>query len=449
MTAPKILVCTVGGSDAPVVTAVKAGGWNHVVFVCTDDSEAMVTQQVQVSESPAAPSVTRPSIPDQTGLDAASWSTLIVPADDPDRIYAILTERLEQLRATHSQAEVTVDYTGGTKSMSAAAVLAVASRAGMRLQVTSGKRSDLVRVVDGTQQAIGLRTDQIVIDRQIELLRAIWGQYGYQEAADGFAELVTIARNYPSASPDLLARLNFWRRLGLAFAAWDRFDRKQAANELDHPSRNGTPELKRFAELARTLRDRTLQNPDRRDTSPPLVLFDLLRNAERCAARGRHDDAVARCYRLWEWTVQWLLWADFSIDTGNVEPGRVPADIIEDLRPDEKGRFKIGSAKAWELYRGLHPCSGATRFWNAVDAGGKTNAKRYEEFGLIRNASILAHGARPIDQDDSKKILDWTAGFMDMVRAEARRLMQPDDMPQLPAELPEFVASPGRGTTSL
>jgi CRISPR-associated protein (TIGR02710 family) len=444
MTAPKILVCTVGGSNAPILTAVRARAWDYVVFICTDDSVAMVAEQATKPERTTA-AVRQPSIPAQTGLALGSWSTLIVPADNPGQIYARLTEQFETLRATHDHAEITVDYTGGTKSMSAAAVLAVALRTGIQLQLTSGQRSDLVRVVDGTQQAIGLATDRIVLDRQIEVLRTIWHQYGYQEAADGFAELVSTANNHHDISPDLSVRLKFWHRLSLAFAAWDRFDRNLTVGELRQQSRKGTNELKRFAELARTL-----QNSNRGGAPTSLVLFDLLRNAERCAARGRHDDAVARCSRLWEWTVQWLLQTESGIVTGDVDGNRLPPDIREGLNPKKNGRFEIPSAKAWALYRHLHPGSGATLFWTEVDGSGRTNAEHYRHNSDIRNQSILAHGSRPIDQNDSKKILGWTTGpFMDMLRAEARRLNQPDDMPQLPTDLPGIVAAAGPDTTSL
>lgn len=444
MTALKILVCTVGGASAPIVTAVRARVWDHVVFVCTNDSVTLVTEQVEAPEH--APSTERqPSILAQTGLAPGSWSTLIVPADDLDQIYSRLTEQFDTLRAIHGPAEITVDFTGGTKSMSAAAALSVALRSGIRLQLTSGQRSNLVRVVNGTQKAIGLATDRIALDRQIELLRAIWRQYGYQEAADGFAELISTANYHDTIPANLFARLKFWHRLGRAFAAWDRFDRNLAAGELRQQSHKGTAELKRFAELACVLR-----NSNRGDKLTPLVLFDLLRNAERCAARGRHDDAVARCYRLWEWTVQWLLQAESGIVTGDVNGNRLPPDIREGLNPKKNGRFEIPSARAWALYRHLHPGSRATLFWTEVDGSGRTNAERYRHNGEIRNQSILAHGARPINQDDSKKVLGWTAGpFVDMLRAEARRLNHPDDMPQLPTDLPELVAAVRPATTSL
>jgi hypothetical protein len=169
-----------------------------------------------------------------------------------------------------------------------------------------------------------------------------------------------------------------------------------------------------------------------------LILRDLLRNAERCAARGRYDDAVARCYRLWEWTAQWLLLADEKIRTSDVDPTTVPHEIIDGLQPNKNGRFQIGSERAWRLYRVRHPASEAAAFWSHADGTGKTHEQRYRDLSQTRNDSILAHGARPIDAQDSKKILDWTCGpFIEMVAAAATRLGEPHAMPQLPTELPE------------
>jgi hypothetical protein len=173
-----------------------------------------------------------------------------------------------------------------------------------------------------------------------------------------------------------------------------------------------------------------------------LLLLDLLRNAERCAARGRYDDTVARCYRLWEWTAQWLLKVDSNILTADVDAGAVPPDIIDGLSPKKNGRYQIGSDRAWKLYRSLHPAGEAAAFWGHADDTGKTHEQRYKDLGQIRNNSILAHGARPIGVRDSKNILDWTGGpFIAMVVAAAQRLGEPHDMPQLPTELPEREAA--------
>lgn len=437
MTATRILVCTVGGSDEPIVTAIRSDRWDSVVFVCTESSVEMITQGVNLAAgrplaTPRPPPKPKPPIPQQAGLDPACWTTRIVPPDDPDAAYAELIGLLDQLKTQHPHAEVSVDFTGGTKSMSAGAVLAATSRAGTGLQVTTGQRNDLVRVVDGTQQAVRLGTDRILIERQIELLRATWSQYGYQEAAQGFEELAKFAREKPGVSAQQQGRLKFWAALGRAFAAWDRFDRRQAAAQFTHPRRIATSEIVQLADLADSLKNLATTSPS------SLVLFDLLRNAQRCLARGRYDDAVARCYRLWEMTAQWLLQAEAGILTGDIDPNIVPANLLAGMAPKANGRYQIGSAKAWALYRFLLPDREATRFWDEVGEGGKSNTERYEDLGRIRNDSILAHGVAQIDERKGKKVLDWTAGpFMTMVREVASRLGQPTDTPQLPTDLPE------------
>jgi CRISPR-associated protein (TIGR02710 family) len=307
--------------------------------------------------------------------------------------------------------------------MSVGAVLAVAARPGLHLQVTSGERTDLVRVLDGTQRAITLGTNRIAMDRQIDLLRDTWSRYGYQEAADGFDALLRAAKQKPGSVDDaMLARLKFWAALGRSFAAWDRFDRRQAATGLRHPLRKAGPDLEKFGTWANALEA----------NAAPLVLFDLMRNAERCAIRERHDDAVARCYRLWEWTAQWLLQAECDIRTDAVDPERLDAELSKGLTLTEERVYQIASDRAWRLYRQLRPRSEAALFWDA------DNEKAYRDHAYIRNYSILAHGYLPIDGAKSKAILAWTAGpFMEMVRSAARRLGQPDDMPQLPRDLPE------------
>jgi hypothetical protein len=192
---------------------------------------------------------------------------------------------------------------------------------------------------------------------------------------------------------------------------------------LLHPLRKANEDMQRFGSLADSLCGAG---------AAPLVLFDLLRNAERCAARGRNDDAVARCYRLWEWTVQWLLEAECGIKTAAVDPAELSADLREGLTETAKGVYQIGSDRAWKLYRQRCPESEAAQFWN------ETNEKTYSDHAYIRNYSILAHGEYAIGAEKSTPILTWTAGpFMDMVRQAARRLNQADDMPQLPRALPE------------
>jgi hypothetical protein len=147
-----------------------------------------------------------------------------------------------------------------------------------------------------------------------------------------------------------------------------------------------------------------------------LHLSDLWRNAQRCAVRGRYDDAVGRLYRLWEGIAQWLLWADFRLDTAVVE---------------------TGLKRSWDLYRHLRPNGEAASFWQREGQDSRSEWVRLDERLRIRNYSILAHGGDRVSDDGWKTLSDWTeTGLLEVLAREAERLGEPHELPQLPTELP-------------
>jgi CRISPR-associated protein (TIGR02710 family) len=391
-----ILVCTVGGSHQPILTALRARKWDRVVFVCTPGaggSAAMVEQAVG----------TFSPIPVLAGLDPGGWEVVTVPPDEPDAAFAVLVEKLRALARYVPGAEIVADFTGGTKSMSAALTLA-ALDAGVALQLVSGERADLVRVRDRTEQAIAIRTKRIAGAREFERLAAGWSRHAYQEAAEGFAQLWSDLKTEGLSREDLRP-LTRAKELSQAFAAWDSFDHKGAFgclrnNRYDGMTIGGRSDWRDLA--AALVREQSA-------SWTALHLRDLWRNAQRCAARGRYDDAVARLYRLWEGIAQWLLWADFQLDTAVVE---------------------TGLKRSWDLYRHLRPGGEAASFWGR-------EWTRLDEKLRIRNYSILAHGGDRVSRDGWKTLSQWTeTGLLEVLACEAERLGEPHAVPQLPTELP-------------
>src|SRR5579884_625822 len=310
---PAILVCTVGGAPQPILTALAARRWDRVVFVCTPAGGGAAGSVATVEGSAAG----EPAIPEAAGLAAGSWEILLVPPDDPDTAFARLSERIAALRRERPGARITADFTGGTKSMGVALALAAVGT-GAALQLVTGKRVDLVKVLDRSQQAIAVNTTRIAAAREFERIAAGWSRFAYQEAAEGFKRLCNDLKAEGLTRDDaLLPRVTRAKELSEAFAAWDRFDHNTAANCLRRPLYRGREIAGRsdWAALAAALA--------RGQNAPwgALHLRDLWHNAERCAARGRYDDAVARLYRLWEGSAQWLLRADCRIDTGVIRIG--------------------------------------------------------------------------------------------------------------------------------
>ncbi|HEY1259907.1 MAG TPA: hypothetical protein VGF34_11710 [Stellaceae bacterium] len=384
----------------------KARAWDRVVFVCTCDSDATAGSAAMVEKGIDGG---RP-IPELAGLDPGCWEIVIIPPDDPDTAFTILQDKLRALRRESADAQIVADFTGGTKSMSAALTLA-AIDGGVPLQLVTGRRADLIRVLDRSEQAVAIHTERIAAAREFERLAAGWGRYAYQEAAEGFERL----RNDLKAAGlvrEELGRFNRAQELSQAFAAWDAFDHRTAAGCLRRYRDCEIDGRTDWFELAGVLA--------RGQDAPwgALHLRDLWHNAQRSAARGRYDDAVARLYRLWEAIAQWLLRVDCGIDTAVIQTG---------LR------------KSWDLYLHLRPGGGAADFWRQTREGQRSELDRLNERLSIRNKSILAHGWNAITAAGWQSLSGWTeAGLLQVLAREAGRLGEPHDLPQLPAALPSL-----------
>jgi CRISPR-associated protein (TIGR02710 family) len=403
--AKAILICTVGGSHQPILTALRARQWERVVFVCTPGAGGSA---IMVEEAVG----TLPPIPVLAGLDPDGWELVTVPPDEPDAAFAVLVDKLRALARDLSGAEIVADFTGGTKSMSAALTLA-ALDAGAALQPVTGDRPDLVRVRDRTEQAIAVRTKRIAGAREIERLTAGWNRYAYQEAAEGFGRLWSDLKT-EGLSREELRPLTRAKELSEAFAAWDRFEHKSAAGTL-HKGVYKTLEIggrSDWYDLASALA--------RGQDSPwgALHLRDLWHNAQRCAGRSRHDDAVARLYRLWEATAQWLLRVDCHIDTAVIG---------------------IGLKKSWELYLHLRPGGPAAAFWNKTAPDNRTELERLDQRLSVRNHSIWAHGWNAVAEAGWNSLSQWTeTGLLEVLAREAERLGERHELPQLPTDLPKL-----------
>jgi hypothetical protein len=313
---------------------------------------------------------------------------------------------LEQLRG--DGAAIVADYTGGTKSMSAALFLA-ALHAGAELQLVTGQRVDLVRVADMTERETSVRTLRVSARSEFQRLAAGWSRYAYQEAAEGFERLRADLKAAGLAREDLRL-FNRAQELSAAFARWDAFDHNGAAGNLRRYKDQDIGDRRDWHDLAGAL------GRGQGSDWGALHLRDLWYNAQRCAASGRYDDAVARLYRLWEAIVQWLLRVDFRIDTAIIQTG---------LR------------KSWELYLHLRPEGAAANFWRQAGEEKKSELERLNERLSIRNNSILAHGWSTVTPAGWESLSRWTeAGLLVILAHEAERLGEAHELPQLPTTLP-------------
>jgi hypothetical protein len=354
-----------------------------------------------------------PNIPVQAGLEADAFEVCEVPADDLDVAVGVMLRAVADLEERFPGANLVADYTGGTKTMTAALVVAALESERVALRLVTGTRGDLVKVRDGSETGLAVSAEGIRLRRAMAPYLAAWGRYAYGESADGLARLAS-----PRA-PEHRAQLQIARDLSRAFDAWDRFDHRRALSLCaDYRPRIG-PKFGlafKFLEILATP-GHAVRTPAR--------LWDLWLNAQRRTAQGRYDDAVARLYRLLEWTAQWLL-LDQGIDTADIRPDQLPDGVL--LEPGRDGRTQAGLFAAWDLVARCRTGPAAEFALQERD--------RMRDHIRARNESILAHGDTPVDAVAWERFRAWADNaFIPVLKKECHGAgfrMEPAQLPTAP-----------------
>mgnify|MGYP000064831369 CR=1 FL=1 len=418
----KYLVLTVGGSCEPLVTSINQIEPNHTVFVCSEKSVSMIkgVGKVCISSSPPPPPPDLPNIPTQAGLDQGAYETVVLDSpDDLDACYKTILDTIKSIRTEDNDAEIIVDYTGGTKTMTAAAVLAALSIEGVELKVVTGQRTDLRQVVSGTQVLTAVRRMYIDFERVKSECNKMLERYEYASAESILEDF--LAESTIDASIE--RKVTDWVSICRGFDAWDRFDHARARDLL---GRKVPGEYLYFlGGIASSSEKKAWETK-----AGYLLVKDLMANAERRAAQGRYDDAIGRHYRAAELVVQTYLFNTFGISTSKVPADKLPDDLKHKANSD--GIAKLGLCDAWRLAEHLdQDLVGWYKDWKEKIKGAVN----------MRNKSLFAHGSTPISKADYNN--DTEKGIAAFVRAamdyfESRGIWgKIVELPPFPTKLPE------------
>lgn len=415
MSGATLLICTVGGSVDPIVAALKHWQPASVRFVHSPGTRARVAEAVSKAVA--------------EGVRLTSWQyeTLELPDEQDfascvERLRALTDEILGWARkgADH---EVVVDFTGGTKCMTAALAIQ-ARRWPCTFSYVGGKertKEGLGTVVPGTESVLYSENPWNALGHQaVEDFIVLLDQHCYFAAAKA-VEMAKQRVTDPSRKREMAAL----EHLARALDAWDRFAHVDAMRSLGHVSSSANDLC---AALGQKRGRRMLDNVDRLKThleqltaSPPPSrhhVVDLLANAKRRREEGRFDDAVARLYRAIEALAQVALKERHDI----VSTERVPLERVPELlKPTFESR-----ARDQVVMLGLQDS------YALLAAFDDPLGKKFEELELhrkesplvARNRSILAHGFERVSESVFKQL--WT-------RALALAAVDEASFPSFPA----------------
>ncbi|MEW5954422.1 MAG: TIGR02710 family CRISPR-associated CARF protein [Bacillota bacterium] len=405
----KAMIISVGGSPEPIVFTIKE---NRPDFVCFFASEQSVDKVGEIKNG--------------LGFSIRDCKVLVRDHQNILECYRRSLECIERVReAGYNNGEVLVDFTGGTKPMSAA-LFSVTLAEGCSFVYVGGNERDknsLGIVKEGTEKIIPCNNPwDLYFVEQRKNLCLFFNRYQFAAGREIISGVLDHCRE-ESPEKDLFEGLKL---VVEGYFEWDRFKHKEARELLAEARELLTV----FARLTRNVKagdflaglEFNLQylNEFSRDTRGYKDLsrwhvLDMLGNAHRRFREGRYDDAIARLYRVLEMSAQWKLNSAHGIDTSSVPANKVP----EAIRAEYIKKYSRGDILQLPLtasFRLLHVLGDPM--------GNVFNGQREEVDKIlhVRNYSILAHGIQPVGAEPFKK---FAVQVMNICHVDA-------------AELPEF-----------
>ncbi len=408
---PKALIVSLGGSHEPILKSIKTHSPELVCFFASESSVENVGKIKDVLEA------------EMVELENKNFIT--EDAEDLVTCYSkavSISKWLEDKGV--SPDEVVVDYTGGTKSMTAALALATVGK-GYSFSYVGGKertKSGLGQVITGTEIVKNeLNPWEIFAVEEKKLIATYVNSYQF-EAASYIA-----AASLKRVGDAETFLLEGFERLFRGYSSWEKFRHCEAIENIkfglkvseDYVKLQSDPQVGKFAASVRNnlsfLQKLQFETKGFKKLHGLLVV-DLISNAERRAEEMRYDDGVARLYRALEMIGQMNFEQALGCSTDNVDPEKIPENLKEKyicLYKDDSS-IKLPLMATFDLLREIG------------DETGLAFSESREEFKKllhIRNFSVLAHGINPIDEGKFRK--------MDQLIRETFNLREKVDFPKL------------------
>ena len=381
-----LLICTVGGTSEPVVASLRHWEPARVLFVHSIDTKT------------SAEALTK----EHGLLQAGAWDMVeLQDAQDFNdcvrRMMRGLDEQISAWRQKGADYDVIVDFTGGTKCMSAA------------LALVSRRWPCKFSYVGGTERTKGGTGIVVLGKEETHFTQNPWNALGYQAIEDACllfdqhaftSAMKLLGEARKAADDDAVKRiLSTFCQLCEGYGLWDRFQHSDAKEQLTVVLKNAS-DIRAMLSLSRSevvicsIRkhhqnlEQILIQPQSR-----AMVTDLLANAGRRRHEGRFDDGVARLYRAIDALAQVAL----AERHGVLNTGKVQMECItEPLRSAWNSRAENGTVRL-----------GLQDAYTLLDAFGDPLGKTFKDLTLhdpvrspltARNQSILAHGFQPVSE---------------------------------------------------
>jgi len=411
------MLLSLGGSPAPIITSILQARPASIIFFVSLGTYQDVTRTILPAIMGSLGGIPPHEIvrtPDEQDLGQSTFALLReVPA------------AMHKMQAAGDWPEL-VDFTGGTKVMSAAVVWA-SSRYPCRFSYVGSNTPDarskggLGIVIDGNERCL--------------ITANPWNELAWFEINDAVA--LFNAGQYANATRQIKAvagkvtdpvhkrLINLMGELWDAYTQWDVFNHQRAIGcfknaliplkDLAHQGELLIPGLTAFVEGSEEcyLRLQGIMRNQRQDLSWELI-HDLVANAgRRLHLENKNEDATARLYAAIEKTGKHALKLRHGIDNSKCRPEQLPEHLQAEYTRkylDAKSKvLKFGLQATFDLLIALQDPI-ATQY-QAV-------REQLEKLLPLRNDSILGHGTTPISSENCLNLLNLTLALLGLTETD-------------------------------
>lgn len=403
---PTLLVTTVGGTPNAVVAGILRVRADRILFVCSPETRDSIEKPDANSNRPILDMLRDHG----HEVPAGAYRIVDIPdAQDLETFVQIARQVIEpEVRewVRHSgQHRVVVDFTGGTKCMSAGIVLASLDWPCCWQYVggTERTKGGVGVVVDGKERIVHPHNPWDTLAWRHVLRAAALFDEGQTGGAVAVLESAVRQAQPGEVKTGLAALSNFCT----AYSQWDAFRHADAAKCLTDYLKNpravgcfAAPD--RVMELQRrAVSDRgLLEQLAGQAGISRLLIADIYANGQRRVRERRFDDAAARFYRCVEALAQEALVRYGIESTASVPVSRIPEPLRRQWQiPDGVETVELPLGRSYQLLAELGDGLGL-RFQQSMLADPRRTPLQF------RNHSILAHGFQPITEAAVKSLVN-------------------------------------------
>ena len=393
-----LLIATVGGNPEPLIASITHWRPKRIVFVPSHNTKSQISD------------IQDRLIKEDYDLDEGRYNTVLL--SDPQSFSQCVQEMRsgleQQVIQWHERGErfdCIVDFTGGTKCMSAALALVARPWRYSRFSYVGGverDRNSVGIVVSGREQVVHDANPWNALGYQIvEDAVAAFDRHAFGEGVQQLRNALKHVLDNSSRKAELNALAMFME----AYDLWSRSEYRQAhAKFIDCEKRLNDltaalcpiaqDQLRKYIDQAKR-RLETLKQGTNHPTQA--LLEDLISDSARRRREGRYVDAVARLYRAVEVAAQLRLWQEYEISTSMVSLEKLPQPMRDRLRcRSEHGKLKLALQDSFDLLKHWKDPLGE-RF-AALGWDDKTSPL------TRRNDSIAGHGFAPVSSETSDEL---------------------------------------------